>query len=692
MNGSAILTELIEKAAGSITMLSPTDLADIETLQSLLGRIRGEMRALDEGASSLVEEADKTTAAAAETLEKILRDQVENGEQAIETVSSAISVLQGMIQKLTPGGPATLIEAENPSVTGETEEIAPRGMVISPDDVPLIHDFITEAGEHIESVEAGLLELEGTPGDGDVINRIFRGFHTIKGMAGFLNLSDIGSVAHSAENLLDNARKGQLELIGSNTDCVFESIDMLKKLIALLKEAVETGSALPSVNAGPLLARLKDAAEGRMSTGSLDTPENRRADAKLDDMLEGEETEAASRNEPAAGAKSGAGDEKIKVGTGRLDSLINMVGELVIAQSMVAEEVSTHMAVEHELGRKVTHMSKIVRELQELSMSMRMVPMQGVFQKMARLVRDLARKSGKDVDFRAFGEETELDRHIVDKIADPLVHMVRNSIDHGLEPPQERAEAGKRRQGRLELRAFHQAGNIVIEIEDDGRGLDTDRILKKAVEHGIVEPGHELPREEVFKLIFHPGLSTAQKVTSVSGRGVGMDVVKKNIETLQGEIDIASTAGKGTTFTIRLPLTLAIIDGQVVQVGSQRYIVPINSIVKSFRPASHEISTVQKHGEMAVVRGRLIPLVRLYRLLGVEPASKDPTDGLLVIVSEYGRSCCLLVDSLLGQQQVVIKSLGGLSKIKGVSGGAIMGDGRISLILDIPGLIELAQR
>jgi two-component system chemotaxis sensor kinase CheA len=325
-------------------------------------------------------------------------------------------------------------------------------------------------------------------------------------------------------------------------------------------------------------------------------------------------------------------------------------------------------------------------------MAMRMVPVQGVFQKMSRLARDLMRKAEKQVDFATSGEETELDRTVVDKIADPLVHMVRNAIDHGIEGPDDRARAGKSPTGRVELRAFHQAGNIVIELEDDGKGLDKDRIIRKAVDQGLIEPGQELSDEEAFKLVFHPGLSTAEKITSISGRGVGMDVVKKNIESLRGRIDISSTKGKGTTFTIRLPLTLAVIDGQVVRIGDARFIIPINAIVRSLRPTREQISTVQGRGEMVLERGELIPMVRLYRLLGVVPSTENATEALIVVVEEDGRKCCLMVDDLLAQQQVVIKSLGeALGRVRGVSGGAIMGDGKVTLILDIPGLVELAE-
>jgi two-component system chemotaxis sensor kinase CheA len=510
-------------------------------------------------------------------------------------------------------------------------------------------------------------------------------------MAGFLNLTDIGSLAHSAENLLDLARKGQLVLTGANMDLAFESIDMLKKMIAALKESIETGKPAPKQKQlAALIEKLKTSVGAQGQASPIETTQAQRKDKELEQQMSGP---SEPKVEYAGGqARAQVSDEKIKVSTARLDNLINMAGELVIAQLMVAEEVKTNLAGDHELSHKVVHQGKIIRELQELSMSMRMVPIQGVFQKMARLVRDLSQKAGKTITFNTRGEETELDRSIVDKIADPLVHMVRNSVDHGVEAPDDRRKVGKDPTGKIELRAFHQAGNIVIEIEDDGKGLNKDRILKKAIDNGIVDAGQELSDEEIFRLIFHAGLSTAQKVTSVSGRGVGMDVVRKNIEALHGKVDITSALGKGTTFTICLPLTLAIIDGQVIAIGHDRFIVPINSIVKTLRPTADQLSTVHSRGEMVAVRGELMPLVRLYELLDAVPAYEDPTESLLVIIEENNRRACLLVDELLGQQQVVIKSLGeGLGKVMGVSGGAIMGDGRISLILDVPGLMELAQ-
>ncbi len=688
--------ELIEQAACSTNMLSSTDLSELENLQKILKQINESIAAISDGPPRLLEQASGTTSEACELLQKILQKEAEDTGKSIESVSGAVSVLQDLIEQISQ--PADLPDATT-AETDSREKVtdAPQQTFVIPeDDVPLVLDFITESGEHIESAEAALLELETMPDDKEVLNKIFRAFHTIKGMAGFLNLSEIGSLAHSAENLLDMARKGQLVLAGGNIDVIFESIDMLKKMIIELKDSIETGKpAGVQKHLSQLLERLKSSAQTQDLAASLDTPQGQENDKELDKVLavEDEPKTRYTASQANVKAKIHTSDEKIKVSTARLDNLVNMAGELVIAQLMVAEETGTKLASQHELNRKVVHQGKIIRDLQELSMSMRMVPIAGVFQKMARLVRDLSHKAGKKVDFITAGEETELDRSIVDKIADPLVHMVRNSIDHGIESPQDRTKTGKNPTGRIKLCAFHQAGNIVIEIEDNGKGLDKELILKKAIDNGVVQAGQELSDEEIFKLIFHAGLSTAQKITSVSGRGVGMDVVKKNVEALHGKVDINSVRGKGTTFTIRMPLTLAIIDGQIVRIGCERYIIPINTIVRTFRPQVNQLSSVQNRGKMVNVRDQLLSIVRLYRLFGVVPTSENPADSLLVIVEEDGKECCLLVDELLAQQQVVIKNLGeGLGRVKGVSGGAIMGDGRISLILDVPGLIELAQR
>lgn len=718
MRNDEKILKLMEQAASGATMLAPDDISEVDQLQSVFKQLDKSVAKVKGAPADLLQQTKETTSGISELLTQIIADDAKDPDGLIDSVSQEVMSLQKLIDQVLNPQPEPVKE-EPAAVEAESaqESEAPAGTVIDEDDIPLVQDFIAESNEHIESAEAGLLDLETKPDDSEVMNLIFRGFHTIKGMAGFLNLTEIGSLAHSTENLLDLARKGELVISGENTDVVFESIDLLKKMIVELQDAMESSRPVsPQSELTDLLKKIEACSQNKSpEPAHTDEPKEnselaataveQAAPVVEETVCEAEAVveEKIATPEPAAAAKPAAGpvrkketgvpDEKIKVSTTRLDNLVNMAGELVIAQLMVSEEACGNLAEHYELNRKVAHQGKIIRELQELSMSMRMVQIAGVFQKMNRLVRDVSRKAGKTIDFVTEGEETELDRSIVDKIADPLIHMLRNSVDHGVESPEDRKKAGKNPIGNIELRAFHEAGNIVIQIEDDGKGLDKDRILNKAIENGVVDAENQLSDEQIYKLIFHAGLSTAQKVTSVSGRGVGMDVVKKNIESLRGKIDIASTPGKGTVFSIRLPLTLAMIEGQVVKVGQSRYIVPINSIIGTLRPKKEQISTLQNRMEMVMVRGELLPLIRLYQLFNVEPTATDPINALLVIVEDDGKKCCMLVDDLLAQQRVVIKSLGeGLGKVEGVSGGAIMGDGKVSLILDIPSLMKLAQQ
>jgi two-component system chemotaxis sensor kinase CheA len=322
-------------------------------------------------------------------------------------------------------------------------------------------------------------------------------------------------------------------------------------------------------------------------------------------------------------------------------------------------------------------------------MSMRMVPIKQTFQKMVRVVRDTSQKAQKKIELKLKGESTEIDRNMVEKFYDPLMHMVRNSVDHGIETPAERLKAGKPETGTVVLSAYHQGGNVCVEIRDDGKGLDKEKILAKAMENGIITETEGLDDEDIYKLIFQPGFSTAQVVTEISGRGVGMDVVQKTIDELRGKVNIVSEPGEGTTFTIALPLTLAIIDGMVVEVGKERYILPTISVAESLRPKKGEYSTVQGRGEMIMIRGSLIPLIRLYEVVQVDPEKKEPWEALVVVIEHHGHQRCLMVDRLVGRQEVVIKSLGhSLKKVKVLAGGAIMGDGRVGLILDVEGIFK----
>jgi two-component system, chemotaxis family, sensor kinase CheA len=380
----------------------------------------------------------------------------------------------------------------------------------------------------------------------------------------------------------------------------------------------------------------------------------------------------------------------VKVDTGKLDGLLDLVGELVIAQSLVAQNLQEFAAVSPQFARNMAQMSRITRELQRVGMSLRMVPIRGVFQKMARVARDISVKQQKKVQFLTVGDDTELDRGVVEELNDPLLHMIRNSMDHGIEPPNVRTAHGKVPVGTLQLRAYHQGGNIVVEIEDDGAGLSRDRILKKAIERGLATPNSTLTDAEVYSFIFAAGFSTAEKVTDLSGRGVGLDVVRRNIEHLRGRVDISSNPGTGTQFKLTLPLTLAIIDGLIVKVGEERFILPTLSVCESFRPKAGMISRIQGRAEVVNVRGRLIPLLRLYDFLGIKPISTNPEECLVVVVQSGTNLRCLMVDGLLHKQEVVIKNLNDMMahKNRALAGATILGDGRVGLILDVNNLIH----
>ena len=561
-----------------------------------------------------------------------------------------------------------------------------------------VGDFALEAREHLANAENAVLSLEANPGDDEQVNVVFRAFHTIKGVSGFLNLPRIVEVAHAAEFLLDKVRSHKIALSPHVLELVLASSDLLGQLIGMLSG----GEAPKERELRVLVRRLEAACEGRAIAAPGTPARTRTSSTPATPATETTPAPAAAiepkqpgepKQSPAKSIAAKA-DQSVKVSTQRMDALVNLVGELVIAQLMVVQDPVVSKIHDQRLSRNMAQLGKIVRDLQETSMSLRMVTLKATFQKMARLVRDVAAKAGKRIQLEVEGEDVELDRNVVEEIGDPLVHMIRNACDHGVEPAEERRKVGKNETGTLRLRAFHSGGSIVIEVEDDGRGLGRERILKKCLEKGLIDPTRnlaEIPDSEVFNYIFLPGFSTAEKVTDISGRGVGMDVVRRNIEALRGSVEIRSTPGKGSTFSMRLPLTMAIIDGMVVRVGSQRYIVPTLNIERSFRPTPEQLSTVLGKGEVARVRDALLPIYRLQRVFNLVEGEREFARGLLLVLENGKRRACVFVDEILGQQQVVIKNLGDSQpQIRGVSGGAILGDGRVALIVDVGGLLESA--
>lgn len=635
-----------------------------------------------------------------------------------------------------PGADAVLAELGGepaPAVTAPAEAPAPASPAAGApvgegpasverdtETVELIGEFLQESGEGLARADQILMNIERDGLSAEMVNGLFRVFHTIKGVSGFLELRDVTALAHTTETLLNLVRQGSHELKGASLDLVFDATASMRRLLDGVADAVSRRVAFPPApELATLLADLERAIAGEplpepvlpavqpgMKLGEILTGPPSGVPAEtvaraLSAQAEtgrklGEELVAQGVVEPKQVAQAlraqqladGGGaakiKETIKVDLDRVDSLVEMIGELVIVESMVVNlpEVA---AIRSQVSRNyLNQLTKITRDLQGVGMRMRMVPVRGVFQKMARMVRDLSRKSGKQVRMVLSGEGTEMDRSMVEQIADPLVHMIRNSVDHGIEPAEERSRAGKSPMGVIHLSAYHEGGSIAIEISDDGGGLNRDRILAKARAQGLVAEGQSLTESEVNELIFMPGFSTAKQVTEISGRGVGMDVVKRNVEAMRGRVQIASTPGAGTSFKIILPLTLAIIDGMLVACGEERYIIPTLAIFESIKPDRSMLFSFAERGEMVNVRGETIPLLRLDRLFGIDGAVADPTQALVMVIESLGRKLGLLVDDVITQQQVVIKNLGsGLSDTRFVSGAAILSDGRVGLILNI---------
>jgi two-component system, chemotaxis family, sensor kinase CheA len=683
--------------------------------------------------------------------------------------------------------------------------------------------FFSESAEHVETIESGLLALEQRPKDLDLLNRIFRGAHSIKGNAGMFHFTAIAELTHKMENILDGLRNEKMPVTPHVIDVLLRALDGLKGLLdaaqggeaanesaiqvleseleACQKEStgpVNEGSLAEATPMGPsppagtwrtiqidwsplpeLFQRGMDPAQifkelhelgmvkvlhvrtdGLPALDILDPErcylswrvelETDAPIAQVEDVFvfvrDGSELTIIDCAPPKPEPYKRVGDilveegvvtpeqvaeslakqkplgeilvedkkatlqqvdaalhkqqrlkknevASIRVDTEKIDKLINLVGELVITQSMITD-LSEKFSIEQLpiLQERITQLERNTREIQERVMSIRMMPIGSAFHRFPRLVRDLAGKSGKQIQLVMSGEETELDKTLIEAIGDPLTHLVRNSADHGLELPDDRLAQGKSARGTIRLHAYHDGGNICIAVEDDGRGLNREKIIKKAVEKGIIADGSNLTDEAVNQLIFRPGFSTADTITDVSGRGVGMDVVKRNIEGLGGSVGIQSTMGKGSRLTLKLPLTLAIIDGMTVRVGQDNYIIPLLTVTESIRPKPHELQRVVGKGEVVNLRGEWVPMVKLYEAFGVRPDFTDPSQALLVIVEAEGKRIALLVDELMGQQQVVIKSLEqNYRKVEAISGATILGDGQVALILDVPGLAKLAR-
>ncbi len=560
----------------------------------------------------------------------------------------------------------------------------------------IVESFIVETREIFEDLEHDLLQLEKNPDDRQLVDKIFRAVHTVKGTSGFLSLEQLSLLAHHFEDVLNRLRKGTLDFDPAMMDVLFEAFDLMKQLL----HQVETRKLQP-LPITTALTRLQAIAEGR-SAPAATTPEVAPTPSA---MRPSSEAADSTRSAQAASAPSGNGQaarrdqstETIRVEIRRLDNLMDLVGELVLGRNRLLQLLSelgtdgNNAELLRELADTTTQIDFITTELQSAVMHTRMVQIGRVFNKFPRLVRDLAREFNKQIELIIEGEETELDKSLIEEISDPLVHLIRNAADHGIEDPETRRAQGKSPIGRIRLAAAQEGNHIVIEIEDDGAGIDPQKLRAKALEKGLIteKEAAEMSDREALELIFRAGFSTAQRVSKVSGRGVGMDVVKTNITKLNGTISVHSVPGQGTRFTLKLPLTLAIIQSLLVRVGEEAFAIPLHSVIEVVGLEPATVYTI-KGREVIRLRDTVIPLLRVGEMLQVPDWTYCRERAYAVIVGIAHHRLGLIVDNLIGQKEIVIKPLGNyLKKVPGVAGSTILGDGRVIMILDVGELVRM---
>lgn len=548
----------------------------------------------------------------------------------------------------------------------------------------LVQDFLVETNEIIENLDHDLVELESNQNDLELLNKIFRGAHTMKGSSSFLGFNKLAELTHHAEDILNKLRKGEMVVTREIMDTLLEFVDKTKQIISDIENGTD------STDCSSVINDLKLASEGKLTSKTKNTSAAQPAAAPA--------PQAAPKQEVAKPTHQATQVEQtIRVDVSRLDSLVNLVGELVLSRNMlsqIAGELENKFENEYLVEQLLVATNSIgmnTTELQLAIMKTRMIAIGKVFNKFPRVVRDIARDTGKEIELIISGEETELDKQVIESIGDPLLHMIRNSCDHGVETPEVRLAKGKPRMGTVNLSAYHEGNHVVIEIKDDGAGMDPDKLKRKAIEKGVitVDEANSMDDKQAFSLIFKPGFSTAEKITNISGRGVGMDVVRTNIEKLNGIITIDSKINEGSTFYLKLPLTLAIIQALLVEVAGETFAIPLASVVETVRITNEEIHSFEGR-EVLKLRDRVLSLIRLDEAFALDELEQDEIYVVVVALAE--KQLGFIVDKLIGQEEIVIKSLGDyLGGNPGIAGATITGDGRVRLILDVAGVIEVAQ-
>jgi len=609
-----------------------------------------------------------------------------NSEQGFDVDFSGLSQkLQPFAQEAkTPQPPED--KGENPTEPVETFDASFRfsnEMLVTDE---MKKEFAEESSELLDKLEQDLMALEKTPTDANLLNSVFRGMHSIKGNAGFLGFRDISEVTHQAETVFDLAREGKFTLTSKQISLVLQILDFIRSALQALKQ--DKPPVIPGKHAlidlmGEMVEKVTVQAGG--ATKNEKAPKSVKSTKK-------KKTEEAPQPPPEITRQNLS--DVIRVDVDKVNHLMNLVGEIVIAQSMVVNHPALALEEVDSLNKALDYLQKNVRELQELATSMRMIPLSGLFGKMRRLVRDISTRHGKKVELVIRGGETEVDRSIIEHVSDPLVHILRNAVDHGIEDVQTRIQAGKPEYGTILLEAQRVGGEIWITVQDDGQGLNKEKIIRKAKAKGFwnsdIDPEND---DDVYRLIFKPGFSTAEKVTSLSGRGVGMDVVQKNIAKIRGRVELKSKEGAGATFTMKIPLTTAIIDGMLLRVANGLFAVPVPDIKESVQVEGHDFVKLVDGQEVIKVRDEIIPNIRLERVLSDQKQLPRPLSSRIVVISEIaGQKIGFLVDALLGQQQLVIKPLPGyLGKPEGISGCAILGNGEICMILDMGAMAQMGR-
>jgi two-component system chemotaxis sensor kinase CheA len=549
--------------------------------------------------------------------------------------------------------------------------------------------FLDEAAQAVADVEQCFLALESEPNNAEHLNKIFRLAHNLKGSSKAVGFEHFGAFTHQFESFILRVKNNELKASPKVVNLLLRANDHVSQMIAGLKENLDA-----NFDSTQLLEEMKNFAE--LTTTVVETapvPSTPVTEMLVTETPVAEEIvvplakpEPTTVKAAAPKSASGASEESIRVGLSKVESLINFVGEMVILQSVMREQTISSESL--LLKKTVDQLGKVGKEIQDISMGLRMVPVKPTFQKMQRIVRDTAQALNKDVGIVLVGEDTELDKTVLEKINDPLVHLIRNSVDHGIESAEVRQSRGKNPKGQVSLSAFHHAGRLVLEVKDDGAGLDPERLKKKAIEKGVISASATLTEREALNLIFAPGFSTKEQVTDVSGRGVGMDVVRTNITDLSGEIQIESQVGSGTTFRIILPLTLAIIDGMVLTYSNTRFVIPLNHVFETLRPTAKMVQRNIGMGDTMMLRGDNLSLIRLGDFFGLKN-SRSMDQMIAMVIRSGPQPFAILVDDIIGQFQVVIKQLGPeLQGIKGIAGSTILGDGKPALILEPQDLLK----